>query len=107
MKLIQLFEKYLERVGIIAENRLNGKMVMAFTSFWLTNILNSIFIVLEVNSFSELANSLFVLSETITMAICYTILIIRTEKLFNIIGTADQFIDQGEFQIVKTPSQSL
>lgn len=103
MNLFQSVEKNFEGfLGISREQHLlNWKILTAFICYWVDNALNCIFLIREVNSFSEIANSIFITSETTTIAICFTIWITQKDKMFHLIDIAEELADKGIIQISK------
>lgn len=97
MNLFQSALKKFENLGISEnQSRLNGRVLMTFISYWFDNALNCIFLVREVNNFSEMANSIFITSATTTVSTCFTILIINKAKLFRLKNNAEKAIDRGK-----------
>lgn len=96
MKLFQSVLKKCENLGVSPnQSRLNGKLLMAFTSFWVDNTLNCIFLVREVNNFSEFVNSIFITSGTTTISICFTIFIVKKIKIFRLVDDAEKIAERG------------
>lgn len=97
MNFFQTARRNFEILGISpSQSRLNGKVLMAFTSYWIDNTLNCIFLAREVNNFSEMANSIFITTGTTTISTCFTILIINKAKLFRLVDDAEKIIDRGK-----------
>lgn len=97
MKLFQTAIKNFENMGISQNrSRLNGKVLMAFTLYWLGCILDCVFIISELSGFDEIVNTIFLLAATTAMALCFTILIVNATKIFELINNAEQLIDIGE-----------
>lgn len=109
MNLFQTAIRNLENVGISRnQSRLNGKLLMAFILYWLGSILDCVFIVRELNSFEEIVSTIFLLSATTSIAMCFTVLIASTTKIFELINESEQLADKGKllkFQNIK--SQNL
>lgn len=96
---MKLFESVLKKcvnLGISPEqSRLNGKLLLALSSYWLDNTLNCIFCVREVSSFSEMANSIFITAGTTTVSVCFTIFVIKKTKIFGLVDDAEKIIERG------------
>lgn len=81
------------------QKTINGRMLMAFTSYWLDNTLNCIFIYREANSFSEYADSAFITSTTTMFALMYTIMVIKWEKVTKLINGVNELVEKSELTI--------
>lgn len=108
MKIFQSVLKNFESVGIRQnQSRLNGKLLLAFALYWLGSILDIVYIVRELNSFDEIVNTIFLLSATTAIAMCFTILVISTTKLFKLLNKAEQLADKGMYNLWRIPSLKL
>lgn len=98
MKSFQSAERDLEKFwGVIrGQYRLNRKIMIAFTCYWLDNILKCMFIVRDVGSFGELVNSLYEITITIIIATSFTIWIIQLGRLFRIINSIEEVTDRSK-----------
>lgn len=102
MKLFQSAENNLKIFGISRDQHwLNGKLLMAFTTYWVGIILNCVLIVREVQTFSEILNLIFMMSETIAIATSFTIFIILKNKLFHFANGAEDIADRGKIYALK------
>lgn len=97
MNLFQSAMRNFESVGIIRnQSLLNGKLLMAFTLYWLGSILDCVYILRELNTFEEIVNTIFLLSATTAIAMCFTFFIVCTAKLFELIDNTEQMADKGK-----------
>lgn len=98
MKFFELAISNFESVGISPnKSRLNGKLLMAFTCYWLVTASNVMFLVREVKSFNEIANSIFVTSGTTAISTCFTLLIIiNKNKSILFANNANKMSDRGK-----------
>lgn len=97
MKLFQSELKDLENLGFSPnQSRLNRKVVAAFICYWLGVISDCIFVVFEVNSFSEMAYSIFFITSSVAVSACFTILIFNSTKMFDFVKNYEQFVDIGK-----------
>lgn len=78
------------------QNIFNEKMLMAFTSYWLDNTLNCIFIYREANSFSEYADSAFITSTTTMFAMIFTIIVIKWQNVSELISSIDELAEKSK-----------
>lgn len=97
MKFFELAVRNFETLGIHPnKRRLNGKLLMAFTCYWLVTASNFMFLFREVKSFNEIANSIFVTSGTTAISTCYTILIFKISKFMVFANNAEKLTDRGK-----------
>lgn len=97
MNLFRSALRNFENMGIrLNQLRLGGKVLVIFTSYWLDNTLNCIFLIREVDSISEMANSIFITSVTTTICTCSTIFIVNATKLFDLINNVERIVDIGK-----------
>lgn len=86
-----------ESVGIRRnQSRFNGKLLMAFTLYWLGSILDCVYILRDLNTFEEIVNTIFLMSATTAIAMCYTFFIAIITKLFQLIDNTEQLADKGK-----------
>lgn len=96
MRFLETVLKKCEILGISpTQSRLNRKSLMALTCYWVDNTLNCIFCIREANTFSEMANSIFITSGTTTISTCFTILVIKKTKIFDLINNAERIVEKG------------
>lgn len=86
MELFDLSLNKCENLGISAnQRRLNGKLLIILTAYWANNTLNCMFCVRNVNTFNEMANSIYIVSTTTAISTCFTILVAKKLELFRLI----------------------
>lgn len=101
MELFQFVQKKFVILGFIPNQKypLNGKILMAFVAYWLDNALNCVFISVEVDNFIDYANSIFIICATTTIATCFTLSIIKSSELFELIDFAEKICNHGKAKI--------
>lgn len=72
---------------------------MAFVCFWLDNAFNCVFMLIEVDNFIDYANSIFIITASTGISTCFTIAVIKTIKLFELIDFAQRITDCGKCRI--------
>lgn len=97
MNLFKSASKKLEIMGFSPnQSRWNGKVLMMLTGFGLNTVFNCIFLIREVNSFSELVNSIFLTTVTFEVYTCFIIVIVNLTKVFDLFKNAEQIVDLGK-----------
>lgn len=103
MKLFRFIQTKLAIVGFIPDSKhpFNAKILMAFSAYWLDNALNCVFIMVEVDNFIDYVNSIFIICATTAIATCYTISLIKSSQMFELIGFTEQIADHGKKQKIE------
>lgn len=98
LKLFQFVQQLFAVLGFISNQKypINAKALMAFVAYWLDNALNCVFIAVEVDDFIDYANSIFIICATTTIATCYTLSMIQSSGLFELIDFAEKIADRGK-----------
>lgn len=106
MKIFQSVLKNFESVGIRQnQSRLNGKVLLAFTLYWSGTIFDCVYIVRELSSFDEIVATIFLLSATTAIAMCFTVFVLSSKKLFNILNRADHLTDKCMYTLGRKSSR--
>lgn len=96
MNIFQSIVKNFGNVGISPnQSRLNKKVLLIFTGFWLNTILNCVFCIREVNSFSELVLSILMTVVCAEVALCFTFTVINATEIFDVINNAEKVANIG------------
>lgn len=101
MKLFQFIQSKFAILGISPNQRypFNRRIQFFFISSWLSNIENGIITSYKPKTFMEFTNSIFITAGTSIVALCYTILVMNLEKLFEFIEFAEEMTDSGEWNL--------
>lgn len=99
MKLFRSVRRNFKKLGISPhQHRLNGKTLMVSSCYWISNTINSVYIVREVVNFRELVNAVFITTSSISFATSFTILIILKNKVFHIADSTEKIADRGKIK---------
>lgn len=96
MNLFQSAVKNFENVGIRPnQDSLNAKVLFILIIFWVDNGFNYVYFFREVNTFSEMANSIFITAVSTIISIGVIILIVIAAKIFRLVDYAEKITDRG------------
>lgn len=97
MKLFKTFQKSLALIGITSNTSANlfdfGRKCLAYAILWSGFFLSWSFIIWEVNNFIEYTITIYIASAITALAICFTILVYKTEKIFKFINGCERVIN--------------
>lgn len=102
MKLFQLTQKNFARLGIdLSQSHrkyrfFNRKILLAYFHYWLAIISFCVFFIHEAHNFQEYMEVIFRIFLPITITICFTIIIFKMEKLFEICGSCERIVDKSK-----------
>lgn len=97
MKLFQSALEKFETLGVSPNrSRLNGKLLTAVITYWFDCTLHCTYLVREVNSFSEFADTIFMIFTTTLVSTCFTIFIFNKTEIFRLVDDGEKMTEQGK-----------
>lgn len=97
MILLQSSAENLKNVGFSPnQSCFSAKVRITFICYWLSTIADCIFMVREVHTFVELANSIFFITAMVSVATCFTILMCNHTKMSEFVNKYEQLADIGK-----------
>lgn len=96
MKFFQFSLKKLEFMGLTAaQNLYNEKVLMAFLILFIENTTVLVFLFHEADDFIEYANSIYAITATNLITVCYIIIITLIDDIFELIDNLEYTIDNS------------
>lgn len=97
MNLFQSALRKFESMGISRNySSLNGKVLITFAWFWADTAANFLYLAREVNSFSEMANSILIISVTAVISTGLVIVAVDKTKIYRLVDDSVKIIDRGK-----------
>lgn len=100
MKFFQSIQRIFLNLGIVSNQSMQTRSINAIylLIYLLTCIFLSIFLFYEANNIEEYMDGGFLLTISISIMFCYTILLVKMEKIFNYIDSAEKIVEQSEYK---------
>lgn len=97
MNLFQFALQKFERMGVSRNySSLNGKVLITFSCFWAHTAANCIYFVRGVNSYSEMANSVLIISITTVISTGFVALAVNKAKIYRLVDSSEKIVDRGK-----------
>lgn len=97
---MNLFKSALQKFENLGISRnfssLNRKVQITIACFWAHTAANCVYFVREVSSFSEMANSILILSVSAVISTSFVILVVDKTKVYRLVDKSEKIIDQGK-----------
>lgn len=100
MKFFQSIQRIFLNLGIVSNQSMQTRSINAIylLIYLLTCIFLSIFLFYEANNIEEYMDGGFLLTISISIMFCYTILLVKMEKIFDYIDSAEKIVEQSEYK---------
>lgn len=98
MNLFQSALRIFESMGVSRNySSWNGKVLLTFSCFWAHTAANCIYFIRGVHSFSEMANSILIISITTVISTDFVVLAVNKARIDHLIDSSEQITDRGKF----------
>lgn len=104
LKIFQLCQKHFATIGIspnlvMQAYPINVKIFMAFVMNHVTIISNLVYVVREAKTFAEFTQSIYFISMALLIIFALMIIILKVDKLFELIENFDRMVNTSKYQI--------